>query len=154
MVTSKTKLVFGVGVMLFLSACAQTMSTSEVIIDKAYLNTASKEAIIAEVYKKSAQFAGDCKVLSAQRQFHSCLLTQSNPSVRLEVGYYHTGEYAISVTTKLVHWFPPGEEKIESGQLVGKTQKELEKWMLSLVPPEAIVKAERTYVDYDFIQEF
>lgn len=153
-VTSKIKLVLGVGVILFLSACTQTMSTSKVIIDKEYLNTRLKEAIVAEVYNKSSQFAGNCKVLSAQRQFHSCLLTQSNPSVRLEVGYYHNGKYVISVTATRVHWFPPREERISSGQLVGEIQKELEEWMRSLVPPEAIVKAERTYVGYEFIQEF
>lgn len=154
MAASKTKLIVFLGAALFLSACSQSISTSSIIIDGAYLTDQIRKELVREVYKKAEQFGGECRLTNTQRQFHSCSLAPGNPSLRLSIGYNPKGDYRIAVTSTFGHWLPQSDQKITSGKFIGHTQKELEKWMRSLIPNEAIIRAERTYLDHDFTQGF
>lgn len=151
--TSRRILLVLLGAPLFLSACAQSISTSSVFIDDTYLTDESRNELIADVYEKAEHLGGKCKLISTQRQFHSCSLEPENPSLSLSVGYNPKGNYSIAVTSTYVHWIPPSDQKITSGKFIGDTQKELEEWMKSLIPHEAIIRAVRTYSDHDFIQK-
>ena len=153
-VTSRKRLLVLLGAPLFLSACVQSISKSSVVIDETYLTDELRNELIADVYEKAEQLGGECKLINSQRQFHSCTLETKGPSLRLSIGYNPKGIYRISVTSTYGHWIPQSDQKITSGKFIGDTQKELEEWMKSLIPHEAIIRAERTYLDQDFIQKF
>lgn len=154
MAISRIKLLIFLGSAIFLGACAQSFSTSSIFIDDTYLTDEFRNQITAEVYEKAEQLGGKCKLVNTQRQYHSCPLMARGPSLELSVGYNPGGNYRIAVTSTYVHWFPPSDQDVTSGKFIGGTQKDLEKWMRSLVPDEAIIRAERTYLDYGVIQEF
>lgn len=154
MVISKLRLPLLVGSALLLGACVQSISTSSVFIDEAYLTDEVRNEIIADVYAKAEQLGGECMLLNQPLQVHYCRFEPKNPSLILSVGYTLRGDYTISVRSNYVHWIPQSESKVTSGRFIGGTQKELEEWMRSIVPDEAIIRAERTYSGYDVIQEF
>ena len=144
--------------LLFLSlacACGQTISDSTVEIHEEFLTDQTRRDLTEAVYTKANQMNGTCKVLNDARQYHTCSFASTeNPALRLTIGYDLKGRYRITVTSTFGHWLPQREKKITSGRFVGDAQRELEAWMRSLVPDEAIVRAERSYVDYETIQEF
>lgn len=154
MVISKLRLPLLVGSALLLGACAQSFASSIVVIDEAYLTDEVRNEIVADVYAKAEQLGGECKLLNSQRQVHYCPLQPDNPSLVVGVGYSPRGDYVLYVRSNYVHWIPQSESKVTSGRFIGDTQKELEEWMRSIVPDEAIVRAERKYSGYDVIQEF
>ena len=139
---------------LFLGGCAQSISTSSVYIDESYLTDEFRNKLVSEVYEKAELLGGECKLINSLRQVHVCNLKSGNPSLQLDIGYNPKNDFSITVTSTYGHLFPPSEQKVTSGYFIGATQKELEEWMRSLVPNVAIIKARRTYLDYDFIQKF
>ena len=143
-----------VGSALLLGACSHSFATSIVVFDEAYLTDEVRNEIVADVYEKTEQLGGECKLLNQLRQLHRCSLPLDNPSLAVGVGYSLEGNYMIFVTSTRSHLFPQSISKITSGKLVGDTQKELEEWMRSIVPDEAIIRAERTYPGSDVILEF
>lgn len=154
MAASRTKLLGLLGASLFLGACAQSISTSSVIIDGRLLTDQLRNELVEAVYKKSDDLGWKCSLVNSQRQFHSCSLDSGNPSLRLSVGYSPKGTYRISVVSTYIHWFPQNEQDITSGKFIGNTQINLEEWMRALVPDTAIIRAERTYLDHDTTQRF
>jgi hypothetical protein len=151
----RMKLLLPLGAALFLGACVQSISTSAVFIDDTYLTDKFRNELIGEVYEKTEQFGGECELRNIQRQYHSCLLNiPSNPSLRLSVGYNPKGNYRIAVISTFGHWLPQSDQNITSGKFIGSTQKELEVWMRSLIPHDAIIRAERTYLDHETVQTF
>ena len=137
--------------LLALCGCAQTMTSSSVTVDAAYLTKETEAALVAAVYAKAEALSGTCKLVNAERRYHSCSVGEAsgNPSFEMKVGYGQNGEYGVSLTAVLVHWFPPPKEDVISGAFLSERQKRLEDWMLSLVPEEAIVNAVRHYIGYD-----
>ena len=154
MAASRTILLSLLGTSLFLGACAQSISTSSVIIDDRILTDQLRKELVEAVYKKSDEFGWKCNLINSQRQFHSCSSESGNPSLRLSVGYNPKGTYRISVVSTYVHWLPQSEQEITSGKFVGNTQRNLEDWMRALVPTAAIIRAERTYLDHETTQRF
>ena len=153
MVIFKLRLPLLLGAALLLGACVQSFASSIVFVDEAYLTDEVRNEIVADVYEKTEQLGGECKLLNPQRQVHRCPLGQDHGLV-VGVGYNLEGGYMITVRSTTAHWIPPSESKVTSGRFVGDTQKELEEWMRSIVPDEAIIRAERSYSGYDVIQEF
>lgn len=142
--------------LLALGGCAQTMTSSSVTVDAAYLTEETEAALVAAVYAKAEALSGTCKLVNAERVYHSRSVGESsgNPSFEMKVGYGQNGEYGVSLTTVLVHWFPPAKEDVISGAFLSERHKRLEDWMLSLVPEEATVNAVRHYIGYDHSEEF
>ncbi|WP_424831654.1 hypothetical protein [Ruegeria sp.] len=151
---SGTKIPLSLSVAVFLGACAQSFATSSVYIKSSYVTLELREELVTKVYEKAILLGGKCKLINAERHYHTCQLAPGNPSLELTVGYNPGGEYRISVKSTYVHWLPQSERKITSGKYVGAQQKSLEKWMRSVVPGDAVDRAERTYLDNDTIQEF
>ena len=149
----KTKGVVVVSFALFLGACTQTITSSYIQVNDSYLSDLTRESLIDQVYAKAEQLGGECKLLSVERQYHTCSLKPDNPSLQLGIGYTPKGHYTISVTSTLGHWLPPSETNVISGEYLPDTQKDLEIWMLSLLPTEAVIQAMRSYVGYDVTQE-
>jgi len=141
-------------IMLGLSACAQTITTSHLSISENYLSDAIRRNLVDQVYQKAESLGGECKLLSAKRQYHTCAGQSGNPSFRFGVGYGPKGDYSVSVTSTLGHWVPPSKHAVTSGGYLTKLQKEFEQWMRSLVPENAIVRTTRTYSGYDHKEEF
>lgn len=154
MAVSKIRLLLLLGAALFLGACGQSISISSVSIDDAYLTDHLRNELVGEVYRKAEQFGGECKLINTKRQFHSCRLKPGNPSLRLSVGYNPKGDYRIAVTSTFGHWLPQSDQNITSGKFIGDTQKMLEDWMRSLIPHEAITRAERTYIGHEIVHVF
>lgn len=143
-----------VGIALCLSACVQTTTTSHVGISGSYLTSEAREDLVEQVYQKAEQLKGDCRLLSAKRQYHRCFVKSGNPSVELGIGYSTKGNYSISTTSTLSHTVPPSERKVTSGAYLTDLQKELENWMRSLVPEHAIIYTKRAYIGYDVSEKF
>ena len=154
MVISKSRLPLLLGAALLLGACAQSFAFSIVVVDESYLTDEVRNEIVADVYEKTEQLGGECKLLNEQLQVHSCRLGPDHGSLVISPGYNHEGGYLIVVRSTTVHWIPPSESKVTSGRFVGDTQKELEEWMRSIIPDEAIIRAERTYLGSDVVLEF
>ena len=79
------------GAALFLSACAQSISVSSVLIDDAYLSDQFRNNLVENVYKKADQLGGECYLRSKQRQYHSCSVETKGPSLRLSIGVQSQG---------------------------------------------------------------
>ena len=141
--------------LLALCGCAQTMTTSSVTVDAAYLTEETEAALVAAVYATAEALSGTCKLVNAGRRYHSCSVGEAsgNPSLEMNVGYGQNGEYGVSLATVLVHWFPPSKEDVISGAFLSERQKRLEDWMLSLIPEEATVNAVRHYIGYDHSED-
>lgn len=147
----------GLAIMSFalcLGACTQTIISSYIQVNDGYISDPTRESLVERVYAKAEQLGGECELLSVERQYHTCSLKPNNPSLQIGIGYTPKGHYTISVTSTLGHWLPPSETDIISGKYVSDTQKDLEIWMLSLLPTEAVTHAMRSYVGYDVLQEF
>ncbi|MGJ8584173.1 MAG: hypothetical protein ACSHXD_08785 [Marinosulfonomonas sp.] len=142
------------GAALFLGGCVQLLSTSSVYIDESYLTDEFRNKLVSAVYEKAEQLGGECKLTNSLRQVHVCRFEADNADLTLIVGYNTENDFRITVSSTYGVLFPQSEQKITSGYFIEATQKELEEWMRSLVPNEAIIKARRTYSNYDFIQEF
>ncbi len=142
--------------LLALCGCAQTMTSSSVTVDAAYLTEETEATLVAAVYAKAEALSGTCKLVNAERRYHSCSVGEvsGNPSFEMNVGYGQNGEFGVSLTTVLVHWFPPPKVDVISGAFLSERHKRLEDWMLSLVPEEAAVNAVRHYIGYDHSEEF
>lgn len=138
----------------FLGACVQTMTSSYVLVNDDYLSDRTRENLVEQVYAKAKLFEGECKLISSKRQYHTCSLKPANPSFQLNIGYNRNGDYLISVISTFGQWLPPSEANVVSGEYLSDTQKDLEIWMLSLIPKEAVIQAQRSYIGYDAIQEF
>ncbi len=152
--TPKARLFLTLNMALVVSACAQSISSSYLLIDQAVLTDQLRDDLVAKVYAKAEMLGGECKLLNPPREYHTCTVDSGMPSVRLAIGYTTKGEYGVFVSSTFGHWFPPSEQKVTSGAFIGETQKELERWMRTLVPEEAVIRAERTYVDYDSVHRF
>lgn len=139
---------------LLLTACTQTITSSTVRVDESYLSDSRRGELVKRVYEKASDHGGDCKLVSEARQYHVCSLADGNPHVELSVGYNPGGHFIISTSSTLVHWFPPTTKKVTSGAYLPALQRDLEAWMLSLLPKDAILEATRTYVGYGVSREF
>ncbi|MDP3340145.1 hypothetical protein [Frigidibacter sp.] len=74
--------------------------------------------------------------------------------MQLSIGYTPNGAYMISVESTRVHWLPPRERDVHAGRYLTDLQYNLEGWMRSLLPPEAIIETTRYYPGYDTRQGF
>jgi len=154
MAISKFSLPISLSVVILVSACTQSISSSSVYVKKSYLTKEFQDELVTRVYDKAAVLGGECKLLNSQREYHICALEPGNPSLKLSIGYNASGDYRISVESTFGHWLPRSEQEITSGKYIGEQQKHLEKWMRSIVPDQAVSRAERSYLDYDTIEAF
>lgn len=139
---------------LFLSACTISMSDSLVVISEDYLTDQNREELVELVHEKAKSLGGECKLLSPKRQYYRCTSVDKHEGLRMGIGYLPKGQYAIVVSSEQAHAFPPRADSVVSGKFIGDTQKELEVWMRSIVPEDAIVRAERLYIGHDAVHEF
>ncbi|MGL6211945.1 MAG: hypothetical protein ACRC14_19135 [Paracoccaceae bacterium] len=140
-------------IVLFLQACVQTMISSTVVLEDEYVTAETIKVLVATTYAKASELGGECRLISIERSRHTCNLHTGNPSFQLGVGFNSKGVYVISVESTLVHWLPPSRKRVVSGYYLDNLHKELENWMIELVPRESIVRATRRYNDYDYPED-
>jgi len=136
-----------------LSACSQTITNSTIVVDEKFLSDDEKERLVDEVYKKATELGGNCRLVSEQRQYHRCIFNVSGGETSIGVGYNAKQRFLISVSSMISHGIPPADDKVVSGYYLPELHRKLEAWALSLVPPEAAITAERSYVGYDASEE-
>ncbi len=138
----------------FLASCVQTMISSSLMVDKDYLTEVAREDLVGKVHAKAEELGGACKLINTERQVHICYLATGNPSMQLSIGYTRNGAYMISVVSTRGHWLPPRARDVHAGRYLTDLQHNLEGWMRSLLPPEAIIETTRYYPGYDTRQSF
>ncbi|MCK0142120.1 hypothetical protein [Aliiroseovarius sp. F20344] len=137
-----------------LTACSQTITTSAVVIDEAFLTQNFKDWIHSKALVKVAQLGGSCKILNREREYYSCSVSADDEVIDLGFGYRAKGDYAIMLSSTVAHLWPPSDESVAAGKHVPSLQMELEEWVVETIPNEAVVRRTRSIVDYDYEKSF
>lgn len=138
--------------LLILCGCTQTITTSSIRTSLQFASSEMRKSLVEKVYGKTSQLGGHCSLINKERDFHRCALPFENPLIEISVGISAKGVYLISVESTFSTWLPVNKERLFSGEYLPDVQKELENWMISLVPSVNILSAERYFPGFDYSQ--
>lgn len=141
-------------ILLLLGACTQTIIESSIQVNERYLSDQTRSQLVQAVVAKAEHLGGVCKLVSEERKYYTCSLGSNNPQLNIGLGYNSKSVYTITVTSTRGHWLPAEEGEVLAGKYLTDMQKDLEVWMHSLLPEEAVMSAKRSYVGYNATQDF
>ncbi|WP_114284608.1 hypothetical protein [Candidatus Halocynthiibacter alkanivorans] len=145
---------FAILSLVVLAACSQTITSSSIKIKDEALSERRIAEIEEKLTRRAEALGGSCELRSEIRQYYVCVIDDKAAGTILDFGYSREGEYFIIVFTTVGHWMPPQDDDVKAGKHITMMHSELENWLVATIPPEIIESKTRSFVGYDYRENF